>query len=132
HSWRVKTIPPTVMITRSEPADNPSRLTERLFHFEGSADTVEFLCALDSTAPAPCTSPHKVQGLADGSHQFFVWGLDQVGNQSEPATYGFNIDTVAPRVLITSIVPSQPVTNLDHMEFAFSADESVSFICSLD
>ncbi len=132
YSWTVKLNPPKVTITGSVPSANPSNLTSRAISFTGSSDTVSFVCSLDNQSPAPCTSPDQLGGLSDGAHQFSVWAIDAVGNQSAPAVASFTIDTISPTILISSTVPSQSPTNQTVMQIAFSADESSTFMCTLD
>lgn len=131
-NWTVDTIAPSVTITGSSPDDNPSRIISRTFTFVGSADIVSFRCGVDDRPVVNCSSPFEIKNLADGGHTFSVWGIDQAGNTGVPAQNSFTIDSAAPVVVITSLVPSQTVTNLTTMEIGFSSDEAATFRCSID
>jgi hypothetical protein len=58
-----------------------------------SADdiNVDFTCRLDSGAAAPCDTPARYAGLADGLHTFTVHATDFVGNVGAPVSTSFRI-----------------------------------------
>jgi len=100
-SWTVDTTvadtdPPETTIT-----SGPSGLTNQTgvkFEF-GSEPGAGYVCSLDGSTPAACSSPHHYSGLADGAHVFTVAARDATGNQdASPAVRTWTVDTVAPRV----------------------------------
>ena len=99
-TWQIDLTAPTVQID-SHPV-SPTNQTAAGFTFSGSDDLggpVSFACDLDggaSPAWSACTSPKNYPGLADGDHTFRVRSKDQAGNWSDPASFTWMIETVAP------------------------------------
>jgi hypothetical protein len=63
----------------------PATVTSSTARFVFSADEpASFTCALDSGAPAPCSSPVMYNGLTPGSHTLTVRSTDTAGN-ADPA-----------------------------------------------
>jgi hypothetical protein len=90
-----------------------------------------FECSLDDGAPAPCTSPHQIDGLGEGLHQLAVVAIDLAGNADPSAELAvWEIDRDLPGLVIDS-GPSER-SNLGSVTFTFSADEAVGFGCALD
>jgi uncharacterized cupredoxin-like copper-binding protein len=56
-----------------------------------AADLDRFECSLDGGAPATCTSPYAVNGLAPGAHTVTVRGVDKLGNVGPNAAKTFTI-----------------------------------------
>jgi murein DD-endopeptidase MepM/ murein hydrolase activator NlpD len=87
---------PTVAIT-SKPA-NPVASSSASFAFTGSdagSPPVTFVCSLDGTAAAGCTSPAIYSALSNGVHTFTVTGSDKAGNTAAPVSYTWRVDTLA-------------------------------------
>ena len=95
-----------------------------------------FECSLDGAAFAACTPPGGYSGLAgDGgpagtAHTFRVRAKNVTGTDPSPATYTWTVDTVAPTVSLTGR-PADP-SNGDDVAFDFSADEPVTYVCSVE
>lgn len=85
---------PTVAIT-STPA-NPTNQTSATFSFTSNESSATFLCSVDGSAFATCTSGQTWNGFAGGSHTFNVKAVDAATNQSAPASFTWTVDTVAP------------------------------------
>lgn len=113
-------IPPTV--TQS------TRATIGFLHLEPD---VTFMCKLDASIAAPCTSPRLLSGLANGPHSFVVYAVDAVGNAGDatPATATWRVDATA--TLIDQMPPLHSNTRKAEFEFS-STTPSVTFECSLD
>ena len=57
-----------------------------------------FLCAIDGGVYAACNGGADYIGLASGPHEFEVLNVAADGRTSNPAVYGWTVDTVAPTV----------------------------------
>lgn len=67
------------------------------FSFSDTEAGVAFLCALDRSDWAPCSSPQQVDGLAVGDHSFAVAALDGGGSLSFPAVQDWHVqDDITP------------------------------------
>lgn len=131
YSWTIDAVSPSVQISNS--ASLPSLTNSSLLSFEFTAsESSTFECALDGGSYSSCTSPKVFDGLSDGVHQFLVRATDLYGNKGEPATYQWNIDTLAPSTVFVDVSPSEANTNSTSMQFTFAANETASFECSLD
>jgi hypothetical protein len=84
-------------------------------------------CALDGTAPAPCSSPHTTGVLTDGPHRLEV----RAGEAGEWAPRDFTIDTTPPETVLVRSPEAKTTERAPRFEFA--ADEAGgSFECSVD
>jgi hypothetical protein len=67
--------------------------TNATFRFSSSEPGSTFHCALDGAAFAPCSTPIRYTGLAQGEHEFRVRAIDRSGNMDPtPATYKWTIE----------------------------------------
>ena len=107
-----KTVPPTPTIT-SHPPD-PSSSSSATFTFTDT-EPVTFLCQIDNSGYANCASPKTYTGLTNGSHTFSVKANDANGNESDPATYPWTIDTSS----FTDNGSQLTALNVDVKEFGF-------------
>ena len=87
---------------------------------------------LDGSVAQACTSPWSDGGLGNGAHSLSVTATDLAGNQSNPVSYSWTVDTTLPVVTLTSETPSQSPTNSTTMSISFSASEDSTFACVLD
>jgi hypothetical protein len=89
-----------------------------------------YLCSLDGSAFASCSSPHVFTGLPDALHTFAVKARDAAGNESAAAVHTWRSD--APPRITLAAHPGDP-TNSRSAHFQFSASEEVSgYRCRLD
>ena len=102
------------------------------FFFSGSADATEYECAVDELDFATCASPHLVEGLEEGPHEFRVRAIDGAGNiDPTPAGAQFTVDLTPPQTTITK-QPGAPVhVTANPFEFE-SSEEDGGFECALD
>jgi hypothetical protein len=129
YTWTiVGTAPPTPTFDAT-PSD-PSSSTTATFSFSDTQPGVSFECSLDGASYDACISPASLSGLAQGSHTFRVRARDSGGNLSASQSYTWTVDTTAPSESITSKPPNP--SDSTSPSFSFSADESVTFECSLD
>jgi len=92
-----------------------------------------FLCALDDTPLAACTSPTVLAALADGPHVFRVAATDPAGNtDASPSTTTFTVDTTDPETVLTA--GPGPRINTTSTTFAFDGRDAnfSTFNCKLD
>ncbi len=130
YSWTVDTIAPDTSITTKP--DLLTNLTTANFTFSSSEAGSIFKCAFDNGPWTTCSSPHTLEGIANGTHVFAVRSIDLAGNSDQtPASFTWSIDTVAPVSSITGKPASS--TQLQSGSITFSANEAVaSFVCTLD
>jgi CSLREA domain-containing protein len=139
YAWTVDTVAPETTID-----SGPDRLTmETAASFEFSGTDVgpaepplRFECRLDEGDWVACTSPQAYGGgpgeppLPDGDHVFRVRAADGAGNVGAEGSYGWTVDTVAPKATIES--GPDRLTNRPEARFDFAADEEATFECRLD
>jgi hypothetical protein len=120
-------VPNTVIDEKPEPRTNSDGAQ---FTYESPTAT-GYECRLDAEAFAVCPAggPTEYAGLLDGSHTFQVRGVNGSGPDPTPASYTWIVDTVEPTAVIDTH-PTDPSRG-DSVAFAFHADESSSFECSL-
>jgi hypothetical protein len=127
HDWTVDVTPPAVNIWGTPKTVTNANEVE--FGFSSNESGMSYLCSIDRSAPASCTSPVEYAGLADGTHTFTVRGTDRAGNTSS-ASFGWAQETVPP-VLTVSGGPAA-YTNSKTATWTFAASEPASFKCSKD
>ncbi len=82
------------------------------FSFTSNEPGSTFVCRVDGGAYKPCTSPHTLSSLSDGTHAFFVKAIDAPGNESTFEWRYFTVDTQAPATpQITSFAPNSPAND---------------------
>jgi len=129
YTWTVDTTGPTVTIV-TYPA-NPTKLIDASFSFSSTeAGTTE--CRIDGGTWGICGSPTTMQYVnltPNVTHTFEVRVTDAATNPGS-ASYSWTIDTQAP----TTTISAGPTGTLyiRDANFAFSANETASFECSVD
>jgi DNA-binding beta-propeller fold protein YncE len=91
YSWVIDTTPPTISIT-SGPSGY-AQSTNATFGFSSGDSSATFQCKLDGGSYAGCTSPTAFSSLSAGQHTFYVFAVDNLGNQSSPAHRSWTVDT---------------------------------------
>ena len=121
------TTPPETTITAKP--ESLSALASPTFSFEGTdivslPETLTFECSIDGGPWLPCTSAHAYSNLAEGSHEFQVRAIDEIGNvDPTPATFMWTIDSTPP----TIIGHRNPAANAYGWN---NTDVMVSFTCT--
>ncbi len=130
YGWEVDTTAPETSLISWPP--NPSNSVNAAFMFSCNEAICTFQCNLDSSGWGACTSPKNYLSLGQGSHTVQVRATDAVTNQdSTPAGYTWNIDTVPPDTSITSN-PANP-TQSSSASFTFTCTGAcVSYECQID
>lgn len=115
HSYENDISVPTVSITKAPLAIGNS-LTA-VFEFSGISgvkDITKFMCSLNGTSLAPCSSPTSYRELSDKEYVFSVVGTNAANVTSSAQNYKFIVDTVPPVLSIVSapsgIIKSKNVT----------------------
>ena len=101
-----------------------------VFEFTSSEPGSAFVCTVDGSGPAPCSSPKVLGSLTDGTHDFAVSATDPAGNSSGFIARTFTVDTISPDPVIDS--GPLALTKDSTPTFTFSADEPVTFACRID
>lgn len=124
YTWVVDTTAPTLAISSAS-----ASAATATFAFAASDRTkLTFACTLDGNT-APCSSPARYTGLADGAHAFRVTATDAAGNTA--SAFGtVTVDATPPETIISWAPP--PILTTRDFAFAFGASEPASFACSLD
>ena len=77
-SWTVDTKAPNTILDVGPPATDTSATAH--FEFSSNDPTATFLCAIDGSTTAGCTSPWD-QPVANGPHSATITAIDKAGNQ---------------------------------------------------
>src|SRR4051812_6795337 len=98
--WTADATPPDTTITSAPSGFDSS--TSPDIEFSSSEANSTFVCALDGGPATPCSSPHHLSGLADGTHTFSVKATDSFGNQDgSAATAQWTLDSTPPDTTLT-------------------------------
>src|SRR5262249_32082243 len=128
-TWRVDLTPPTTTIV-----SGPSgmlRVASASFTFTSNEADVTYACSDDGGPFAPCTSPHNLTMLAQGSHAFAVRAPEAAGHADpSPATRTWSVDTIPPEIMYTMAPPEGGVVG-PRVTFAFAVSDGV-IACSVD
>jgi hypothetical protein len=93
-TWTVDATPPNTGITGG-PGEGSVTDSSAAFTFVATEPGSSFECSLDGQPFAPCSSPHLLEGLANGQHVLEVRARDAVGNvDPTPARRGWSVGTV--------------------------------------
>lgn len=130
HTWVIDTAAPDTSLAGAPASITNATTANPTFSSADAAATFE--CKLDGGAWAPCTSPHPLSGLAEGSHTLQVRAVDPAGNvDPTPASHTWVVDTTAPATNVTAHPASLVRTTAATVAFA-SADTGATFECKLD
>jgi hypothetical protein len=135
-SWTIDVKAPETTIDSGPP--EPSGGFEAAFIYHSSEASSSFKCQLDAGAIQTCAGTGKTYFLlADGSHTFRVWAVDNAGNQDpSPAERTFSvqgvlIDVSPPDTSVVS-TPANPSPS-ENASFTYASTEQGStFQCSLN
>jgi hypothetical protein len=123
HRIRLDKTAPATAIGSGGPAEF-TNVTDAELTFSGTdsrSGVAGHECRLDGGAYAPCTSPYRLSGLADGAHTFDVRTIDVAGNaDGTPAGRTWTVDTVEPETTIGT--GPLAATNARAAAFTYSGD----------
>ncbi len=104
--------PPQASITSGPSQGSSTNDSTPSFSFASDEPGSTFVCRVDGGAFKPCSSPHTLPALADGTHTFSVRAIDAPGNESTIVSRYFTVDTQAPATpQITSFAPNSPAND---------------------
>ena len=127
YSWVVDTVIPTVAINKGP--DPITNQTTAAFDLSGTdnltpAAQLTFQFSLDGVAFVAGTNPLNLTGLSSGSHTIAIESVDQAGNDSNPASFTWTVDTTAPTITVTKMPP--PLANGDPGMFIFTGNDNLT------
>lgn len=129
HRWTVDTVRPVVTL-RATPPEVTDSVTAS-FQFSCDKPDCAMRCAVDDQPADVCVSPFRLIDLADGAHTLRIESRDGLGNEGEPVSFGWTVDTVKPVVTIASAPPAR--TREQIATFAFECNKpDCRLSCSLD
>lgn len=123
--------PPGVVFTAQPPAYTAQTTATLAFEAVPAGPGVAFTCSLDGGAPAPCTSPRNLQGLAPGEHRLVVTASDATGS-GLPATATWTV--LAPPTAAFTSGPQHGGFSGRTAVFGLGTDQPgpATFTCRLD
>ena len=131
HKTIDRTPPANPMIT-SHPTNPTNQIAASFSFTDSSPDVAGYLCRLDSSAYAACSSAKSYSKLSQGSHTFAVEARDAAGNTSTDSSFSWVVDTTAPPDPTIVDHPTDR-SRSSAATLAFSdAEAAVSFECSLE
>lgn len=129
--WTVDRSAPGVSLVDVVPPEPVTRQTGIHIVFT-SPESATHECRLDQSAFAACVSPFTAQSLADGIHSVEIRATDLAGNTGVAAAYSWTIDTVAPVVSLSHLIPAAGLTSAQAISAEFSANEAATYLCGWD
>ena len=121
-------LPPVTSIS-----DGPSNLTNSTsatFVFAADDPAATLACSLDAAAPAPCTSPVTLTGLAEGDHTFAVFATNSIGH-GVTTIWQWTVDTTAPQIRIDTAPAATTSSTSATFEFS-TTDPTATYACAID
>ena len=121
-SWTVDTVAPDAPVLH----DVPSSLTDN-----GGAQIsftaeqgISLKCSVDGGEYVPCISPQDWTGSGDGPHSLSVIAVDAAGNESQPASASWTVDTIAPaKPVLGDLTNSNFKSNINDQSFSITPSE---------
>ena len=126
--WLQDTRAPSIEVTGPGPYHNSRSVTFELTSDEAGAS---FKCSKDGAPFYSCLTPFTWSWASEGPHTFAAFAYDPAGNQSDPQTIAFTVDTIPPDVAITGS-PANPTTATTATFEFTSTDPAASYSCTLD
>lgn len=126
-------VAPVTTIYSVDPDSSPTNQTTMVMQFNSDQADVSFYCSLDAGPAELCSSPKSYSVLSNGSHRFHVKAVNAAGlEDTAGAEHVWDIDTIAPDVVIGTVSPSTQVVNSSSMTFEFSSDDpnAIAYQCS--
>jgi len=143
YQWSIDRVAPKTKIDSVNPPQNVTKQQSATISFSSDDPSAIYKCRLSRNSSTyidweDCISPKTYNALQDGQYVFDVKATDSLGNEeSESVSYGWTVDTSAPKVYFTS-KPSDP-SPYQSGEYKFTCKDEVSdtveqcsFACTLD
>jgi hypothetical protein len=115
----------------NKPALNTNQVNAN-FTFTADKPISSYTCQIDLLPAELCSAAKTYLNLAQGNHVLTVSGQDTLGNQSDPVSYSWNIDTTAPDVTINTHPPTSTSSTTADFTFSSNEDPDVAYQCKLD
>jgi hypothetical protein len=129
--WTIDRTAPNTTITSAPTVLTNSPAAMLAFNSPDDASAT-FLCSLDGSPFADCTSPYTTAPLVDGKHTFKVKAVDAAGNPDRtPAKASWTLDTQPPQTSIMTAPPNPTTSTSAAFKFA-STEKKSTFECKLD
>ena len=123
-------VAPQTKIIGAVPSDSITSSASISLSFSADQSVVNFVCTLDQSTPAPCSSPQVYSGLGNGLHHFTVSATNSAGlSDTNPPSYSWTIDTTPPSVTIAAQANLSASTSVS---ISFTTSKSGTTYCSLD
>ncbi len=135
HQWEIvapssDTTPPETTLT-SGPSGTTNQTTAT-FAFTSDDPAAVFEGSLNGAAFLAITSPHQLNGLADGAHTFRIRAIDPSGNfDATPVEIQWNVDATPPTTTITAAPSGTDSRTTGTISFSAN-DANATFEGSLD
>ncbi len=116
---------------------SPTSETVASFDFGCSKDDCRFTCVVTGAAigvvksKTPCEPGVTYSGLKDDSYTFTVVARDNEGNESEPSSWDWAVDTILPGIEITAAPPEETSERWALLEFECTKSDC-QLECALD
>jgi hypothetical protein len=134
--WTIdSTAPAAPTVTRTSPNTSPTNSGSQTISYVGAESGGSFECKLDGAAYSACQpSPVTLNGLASGTHNFYVRQLDDAGNTGAVKSVTWVVDVTPPGApTVTRTTPSASQTNSTTQALTYSGAESGgTYQCKLD
>ncbi len=140
YDWTVDTSPPVVSISSTSPSFSPTSQTSMSVSFTMSADATAAQCSFNGAAFGACSSPWRISGLTNGTHQVEIFATDRAGLESarvrhtwEVRTTPIVVENVAVTLVNTNSATISWTTNLpadSQIEFGSGAIDQASPLSS--
>lgn len=104
------------------------------FEFSSGAPNATFLCSMDGSAFAACTTPVNFAALTDGQHTFRVKAVNSAGTPDPTGgkSFTWTIDSQAPILTVTATPDITKPTRETFASFALQVNEPATILCKLD
>lgn len=119
-TFTIDTVAPDAPSLSGAPSD-PVSSTSASITISGDGGTT-FTCSLDSGSYNACGSPYVATGLTDGEHTLNVKQVDAAGNESDPQSVTWTVDTTGPEAPVFGSVGTLEHDKWLGVEFTAATD----------
>jgi hypothetical protein len=133
-SFSAERTPPRATVVAGPSQGAVTKEPKPSFRFASSEAGSTFECGFDTRPRFECPSRFRPRSpLADGGHRLTLRAVDAAGNASAAVSRSFEVDTVAPKVTISSGPTNGSSSSKTQASFGFAAGEPGARLeCRLD